>query len=131
MAQWEGFAHQCRGAAALNVLGDAVEDGYAPAYREQQDGQQRADSPDAPSSPPAWLACLCPYLFGCRSALHLVQGYGDISCVRLRLCTARRPGFNCDHGEASQQQDDGDGVQRLVEGEGVVDGGCSAQVPGC
>jgi hypothetical protein len=34
-------------------------------------------------------------------------------------------------GEPRQQQQRGDGVQRLVEGEGVVDGRRGAQVPGC
>ena len=103
LAQWLGHAYQCRRTTALDVFGNTVEDGYAAADCEQQDGQQGADSPHTPASPSPWLACLCPYLFGDMSALDLVQRYGDISCRRLRLATARRPRLNCDDSETSQQ----------------------------
>jgi hypothetical protein len=57
---------------------------------------------------------------------------GDISRRQRELgCRAVPPGFNCNDSEARQQQHDGDGVQRLVESERVVDGRCGAQVARC
>jgi hypothetical protein len=124
-------AHQCRRSTALDVLHHAVEDADAPADGEQQHRQQRPDCPDAPCPPAPRLSGLGPCLFAGVSALHIVQCYRDESGRRARLRAAGRPGFSRDHGEASKEQDDGDSVQRLVEGERVVDGRCGAQVCRC
>lgn len=60
--------------------------------------------------------------------MSVAQRDGDISDWRPGLRMSGQPGFNCDDSEASQQQHGADGVQGLVEGEGVVDGRGSAQV---
>jgi hypothetical protein len=124
-------AHHCRGRAALDVLHDAEEDGDAAAQCEQQHHQQRAHRLDAPCPPPDGRAGLGPRLFSLLSALAVAERYRDVSRRQVWLCRAVPPGFNCDDGEARQQQHHGDGVQRLVEGERVVDGRRGAQVPGC
>jgi hypothetical protein len=126
-----GSAHRGGGRAALDVLGDAVEDGYATAHGEQQHRQQRPDGLDAPCPPPYGRTRLGPYLFGGPSALPIAQRDRDVPRRRRWLRGAARPGFNSDDGEARQQQHDGDGMQRLVEGERVVDGRRGAQVAGC
>lgn len=110
---------------------DAVEDAYATAYGEQEYGQQRPDSPYAPCSSSPGLAGLCPYLFAWMSSLHIIQCYCDISRRRSRLVVAPGPGFTGDEGETGKQQDNGDGMQRLVQSKGVFDGGCSTQVGRC
>lgn len=124
-------AYQSGWATALDVLDDAVEDANATADGEEQNGKQGADGADAPCSPAAWLACLCPYFLAGRATLAGGQGDGDVPCRRQRLSTSRGPGFNCDNGDAGEQQDDADGVQRLVESEGIVDGRGGRQVAGC
>jgi hypothetical protein len=125
-------AHHCGGPAALDVLHDAIEDAYATAHGEQQHCQQRPDGLDAPCPSSRGCTRLGPYLFCGPSALPIAEGDRDVSGRRRRLlCASASPGFNSDNGEAGQQQHDGDGVQRLVEGERVVDGRCGAQVTGC
>lgn len=41
------------------------------------------------------------------------------------------PGFNGNEDKAGEKQNEGGGVQRLVEGKGVVDGGWGGQVGRC
>ena len=126
-------AHHGRGPAALDVLGDAVEDGYAGAQGEHQHRQQRAHRLDAPCPPPYGRAGLGPRLFSGRPARAIAERDGNVSRREVRWCgaVAVSPGLNCDDGEARQQQHDGDGVQRLVQGERVVDGRRGAEVSGC
>jgi hypothetical protein len=124
-------AHHGGGSAALDVLHNAVVDAYAPTHGEQQHRQQRADGLDAPCSSPDGRAGLGPQLFSGRSALAMAQRNGNVSGRRLRLRGTVSPGFKGDDGEAGQQQHSGNGMQRLVKGERVVDGRRGAQVPGC
>jgi hypothetical protein len=124
-------AHHGGGAAALDVLGDAVEDGYAAAHGEQQHRQQRPDGLDAPCPPPRGRTGLGPYLFGGPSALRVAQRDRNVPRRRRWLRGAAPPGLEGDDGETRQQQHDSDGVQRLVEGERVVNGRGGAQVPRC
>jgi hypothetical protein len=124
-------AHQDGRRAALDVLGDAVEDGYATAHGEQQHRQQRPDGLDAPCPPSCGRPGLGPYLFCGPPALPMAERDRDVPGRRRWLRGAAPPGFNGDDGEACQQQHDGDSVQRLVEGERVVDGRRGAQVAGC
>lgn len=63
--------------------------------------------------------------------MPVAQRNGDVARGRVRLGGAGGPGVNCDDGQAGEQQDDGEGVQRLVEGERVVDGRRGAQVARC
>jgi hypothetical protein len=125
-----GAAHHCRGRAALDVLHDAVVEAKAPAHGEQEHRQQRTDSLDAPRATPDGCAGLGPQLLAGRPALAMAQRNGDVSPRRLRLRAAEGPRFDGDDGEPGQQQQCGDGVQRLVEGERVVDGRRGAQVAG-
>jgi hypothetical protein len=122
-----GYAHHCRGPAALDVLDDSEVDGDATAEREQQHPQQRSHGLDAPCSSPRRRSGLGPDLFA-GPALPVAERYRNISRRQVRLRGAVSPGFDCDDGEARQQQHDGDGVQRLVKGERVVDGRRGAQV---
>jgi len=108
------------------MLHDAVEDGDATAYCEQQHRQQCADSAEAPCSPSAWLTGLGPYLFGGASVRDIVQCDGNVPRRRRRVSSARGPGFNCDEGKAGEEQHNASRVQRLVKGERVVDGSWSA-----
>lgn len=73
-----GGAHQRRRAGALDVGGDAVEDGYATAYGEEQHSQQSADSPQAPWSAGGMEPGLCPDLLARVSGLDVVEGECDI-----------------------------------------------------
>jgi hypothetical protein len=95
------------------VPSEAVEDGDATAYGEQQHGQQGADSPQGPRSAGRVVAGLCPDLLAGVPCLDIVEGKGDICrgcCWLLRLVmvvvvmTARGgPGMESDKGEAGQQ----------------------------
>jgi hypothetical protein len=124
-------AHRCRRSAALDVLDDAVEDGDATTHGEQQHRQQRPNGLDTPCPSPRGRTGLGPYLFSGPPALAVAEWYRDVSGRRRWLRAATCPGFNGDNGQARQQQHDGDGVQRLVKGERVVDGRCGAQVSRC
>lgn len=114
------------------MLHDAVEDGDAAAYGEQQHRQQCADGPDTPCPPSPWLAGLGPYLFSSVCVWDIVQCNGNVSGRRRRrLWSAGGPGFGCDEGQAREEQHNADRVQRLVKGKRVVDGGWGAQVRRC
>lgn len=123
-------AHHCRGATALDVLHDSEVDGDATAECEQQHAQHRSHGLDAPCSPPRRRSGLGPDLFS-GSALSVSERYRNISRRQVRLRSAVSPGFDCDNGEARQQQHDGDGVQRLVKSERVIDWRRGAQVTRC
>lgn len=73
-----GGAHQRRRAGALDVGSDAVEDGDATAYGEQQHSQQSADSPQAPWSAGDMESGLCPDLLARVSGLDVVESECDI-----------------------------------------------------
>lgn len=47
------------------------------------------------------------------------------------LRTPAAPGFDDSDGKTGQQQDNSEGMDRLVEGERVVNGGRGAEVAGC
>ena len=123
-------AHHCRGAAALDVVDDAEVDGDATAECEQQHAQHGAHGLDAPCSPRRRRSGLGPDLFS-ASALRVSERYRYIARRQVRLRGAVSPGFDCDDGEARQQQHDGGRVQRLVKGERVVDGRRGTQVTRC
>ena len=121
--------------------GDVVEDGDATAQGEEQQGQQGADSPQAPCSAGGMLPGLCPNLLAGVAGLDVVESECDVGCrgrlglmvviVMWMKSATGRPGLSGDEGEAGQEQQDSERVQRLVEGKRVVDRRGGAQVGRC
>ena len=131
---WD-WAHQSRRSSALDMPGDAIEDGYATTHGEQQHGQQGADGPQAPWSARGMVASLCPDLLAGMAGLDIVESECDVVMVlvlvMLMVSATGRPGLSGDEGEAGQEQQDSERVQRLVEGKRVVDRRGGAQVGRC
>lgn len=81
---------------------------------------------------------LCPDIFTGVAGLDTAESECDVGCrgrlvmvMVVMMSATGRPGLSSDEGEASQEHEDSDRVEGLVEGKRVVYGGWGAQIGRC